>query len=448
MFQAGGRTDVLDDLLVAGAPFELSWAYLGGALIGAAVALILMRRGFGPHQPLLYAGALIITGVYYLFLEGQADLVLGALLFTAVGVLGTLIVFSSVRSLGSLPKSRFSPLLGALVFYAAAALTGRLAMPWITEAFSGSAVAFAQGALLLLAAALEWPLTSSSYEAVSRPVADGGRRRSKLWAAVLVYSFASSVINYVHPFVADAGPTALAENLSAVLVAVYLAVLARKERSAKFLCKQVAQLLFPILVLSYMLAEHLNGPAAFVMMSLSFFAGVVWLILPSVLAVVTAERAGIPVAYAVMIQYGVWVLGSLAGVMAGTLFARISLTGEPFSSLVTALIFLALVFVTFETGVVDDAKTLWGLEEKRSPRAFYDERSQRVCDRLAVEAKLSERERDMLFMAAQGMTPKEMAEKLTLSVNTIRTHIAGMYRKLEVHSRGELLEKLKQSELD
>jgi len=55
--------------------------------------------------------------------------------------------------------------------------------------------------------------------------------------------------------------------------------------------------------------------------------------------------------------------------------------------------------------------------------------------------KLSRREREVLDHLAQGMPYKEIADVLTVSIDTIRMHIKGIYGKLHVHSRGEAVAK-------
>ena len=111
-------------------------------------------------------------------------------------------------------------------------------------------------------------------------------------------------------------------------------------------------------------------------------------------------------------------------------------------SVVATVVFLGLVVVTFEMGVQEGAKTLWGLEGKplaaRLPRPAPAGRLQG----LAREAGLSRREAEVVTLLAQGATPKKMADDLVLSITTIRTHIASAYRKLDVHSADELREML------
>jgi DNA-binding NarL/FixJ family response regulator len=54
---------------------------------------------------------------------------------------------------------------------------------------------------------------------------------------------------------------------------------------------------------------------------------------------------------------------------------------------------------------------------------------------------LSTREREVLERLAEGISYKEIADVLSLSIDTVRAHIKGIYSKLHVHSRGEAVAK-------
>ncbi len=54
---------------------------------------------------------------------------------------------------------------------------------------------------------------------------------------------------------------------------------------------------------------------------------------------------------------------------------------------------------------------------------------------------LSPREREILERLGEGAAYKEIAESFGLSLDTIRMHVRGIYRKLHVHSRGEVVAK-------
>lgn len=55
--------------------------------------------------------------------------------------------------------------------------------------------------------------------------------------------------------------------------------------------------------------------------------------------------------------------------------------------------------------------------------------------------KLSKREKEVLDRLAQGIPYKEIADVLSVSIDTVRMHIKGIYGKLHVHSRGEAVAK-------
>jgi DNA-binding NarL/FixJ family response regulator len=57
-------------------------------------------------------------------------------------------------------------------------------------------------------------------------------------------------------------------------------------------------------------------------------------------------------------------------------------------------------------------------------------------------AKLTNREREMLELLAQGYRYKEIADQLSISFETVRTHIHNIYEKLHVQSRTEALIKV------
>lgn len=56
--------------------------------------------------------------------------------------------------------------------------------------------------------------------------------------------------------------------------------------------------------------------------------------------------------------------------------------------------------------------------------------------------KLTVREKEILLLLSKGFRYKEIAEKLFLSTETVRTHIRNIYEKLEVNSRTDALNKV------
>lgn len=67
-----------------------------------------------------------------------------------------------------------------------------------------------------------------------------------------------------------------------------------------------------------------------------------------------------------------------------------------------------------------------------------------ICDRLADENNLTAREREILGYLARGRSLPYIRDVLVLSKNTVDTHAKNLYRKLEVHSRQELIDLIEQ----
>ena len=60
-----------------------------------------------------------------------------------------------------------------------------------------------------------------------------------------------------------------------------------------------------------------------------------------------------------------------------------------------------------------------------------------------VLERLTSREQEIVDLLSQGFRYKEIADRLFLSVETVRTHIRNIYEKLQVNSRTEAINKIK-----
>ena len=60
---------------------------------------------------------------------------------------------------------------------------------------------------------------------------------------------------------------------------------------------------------------------------------------------------------------------------------------------------------------------------------------------LVERGELSEREAEVLTMMAQGLTNQEIAERLFVSVNTVKTHTSNIFSKLNVKRRMQAVQR-------
>lgn len=88
-----------------------------------------------------------------------------------------------------------------------------------------------------------------------------------------------------------------------------------------------------------------------------------------------------------------------------------------------------------------------GLKLARGPRESAPPRPTRIPTDSSIPAsapdpaapELSPREQTVLRLLAQGLSNKELARELSVSENTIKTHLANLYAKLGVGRRTEAL---------
>lgn len=79
--------------------------------------------------------------------------------------------------------------------------------------------------------------------------------------------------------------------------------------------------------------------------------------------------------------------------------------------------------------------------EPIQPPARAEPRESRL-DEFARLRGLSEREKEILEMAARGLSYERIAESCFISKHTVKTHLGNIYRKVEVKSKAELASKI------
>ena len=59
---------------------------------------------------------------------------------------------------------------------------------------------------------------------------------------------------------------------------------------------------------------------------------------------------------------------------------------------------------------------------------------------VATEREVTQRESEVMLLLAQGKSRRAVCEALSVSPDTVKTHVRSIYRKLAVHSQQELID--------
>ena len=77
--------------------------------------------------------------------------------------------------------------------------------------------------------------------------------------------------------------------------------------------------------------------------------------------------------------------------------------------------------------------------ERRMARLSFEKLLRREAGALEIVSLLTAREKAVLKMVVQGLSNKQIGEKLFISEGTVKVHLHNIYEKLHVNSRVALL---------
>jgi len=72
----------------------------------------------------------------------------------------------------------------------------------------------------------------------------------------------------------------------------------------------------------------------------------------------------------------------------------------------------------------------------------------KMFKRHQTKNKLTKTEKVVVSILVKGLSYQEIADELNISINSIRSHIKNIYRKLEINSKTKLMEKYKDFDFD
>lgn len=230
---------------------------------------------------------------------------------------------------------------------------------------------------------------------------------------------------------------------SVIAGGVFYFVFAREGHIGK-IWSQVRTTVFPLAMLSFLLLSLANTPLTFLSIGFAqcamdlYFA---FYLLASVVVMRKIRSSFLrTAATATLLAVPFITVGVLIG---DALKVSVPLTAE-FYGLLSIAAFVLLVAGTFWVGDDRRVELVWGLEKKLTPKRFEDKTTSERCAKAVEKFGLTKREGEILLFLAQGQNAAAIAESEVISLNTARTHISRIHRKMSVHNQQELLRCLKE----
>ena len=175
----------------------------------------------------------------------------------------------------------------------------------------------------------------------------------------------------------------------------------------------------------------------------AFLAGAILLIANGSLATITGDALG------AILPHSMQNLGGVAGLMVLALVALAAVVFLTYRHAFGAVGFFGGTDVVDvrstaptepQSAIVEKASTADAPPAPVATSNPADLLKDRI-DALAVEYGLTPRETEVAFLTVQGFSCAYIAEKLVVSNSTVRFHQQNLYRKFDVHSRNELIER-------
>ena len=79
------------------------------------------------------------------------------------------------------------------------------------------------------------------------------------------------------------------------------------------------------------------------------------------------------------------------------------------------------------------------MELSKALRNHPDSMAQSLSEGATSNVLLSPRERDVLRFLAMNLSNKELSDRLSVSLQTVKTHLYNIYQKLDVHNRSQAI---------
>ena len=279
---------------------------------------------------------------------------------------------------------------------------------------------------------------------------EGPRVPHRAPARMLVHIVTYSVVfGMTHALASGISSTPLSktypEYVGVLLAGAVVACALMVDRSGRGVWPKIKALVFPFGMLAFILLPFAHGDRAFVSVCLAQCATMTYYALLFYWCIEAARKLKaspcLVLGFTLLVAACAYAVGTVVGDGAKAVFPALN---ETAFSLLTMVAFILLVAGTFWVGSDRLAERVWGLEKKLPAKQYNDDVLERQCAQAARAGRLTPREADILLRLMRGQSAAQIAEDETVTINTVRTHIARIHRKLGVHSQAELAARVRE----
>lgn len=196
----------------------------------------------------------------------------------------------------------------------------------------------------------------------------------------------------------------------------------------------------PIVFVGLLVLPYFFGPEGLSAFSFIAVAAVwiSWIVLSSVQLSDLKERVGLNEVFLSFSEKAVVFAACLGGfVVTHLIYTQIEASAALYQQFVPTLcVYAAMLVACFLLSNLIDKKQRQNLVAKALK--LSDNQIKLVYEGIAKEFRLTEREREVFALIANGHTRPHVCKELVISDGTAKTHIAHIYEKLDIHSREEL----------
>lgn len=335
---------------------------------------------------------------------------------------------------------------GVLSFLEAVAPLRLVALACIALALAGGAAVFAffrsspvvQGEVrgaTFHALSLDGSLTVRGLKCV-HPVA-------LIWIVVASYGFVFGILHAIPLGLTTYEARNAAKIVGALLAAALLyASFAQAKIDTTVIWNRTYRFVFPLTVLAALLLPFTQDGGFFLALVCSEWAGFYFDMVLFIACCVIGKALRVNTVQFFAHVFFARSLGYLIGDISSVIAYSVMLMKVV--NVIEVIVFVLLTIVTFNFNAEKYAKTAWGILPKEEPQGHFNRELLERCRVIAAQYRLTGREQDVLLLLAKGKRPKEIGKELVVSIATVRTHIQGIYNKLDVHSHDALMKLFEQ----